>query len=259
MSENSLNEAPEGLISPSIDPEEVSKFSAIASEWWDPKGKFRPLHKFNPTRLRFLRETLVSHFDLNARAVRPLEGLRLLDIGCGGGLISEPMARLGASVTGVDASENNIKTAKVHAEQQGLSIDFRAGTAEALLASGEEKFDVVLNMEVIEHVADPETYLTDCCGLLKPGGVTVVATLNKTPKALALAVVGAEYVLGWLPRGTHDFSKFLKPEQITSWLEAAGLECEPAVGVSYKPLGDSWAVSSDTDVNYMIVARKPAG
>jgi 2-polyprenyl-6-hydroxyphenyl methylase/3-demethylubiquinone-9 3-methyltransferase len=258
MSKNSLNEAPEGLSSPSIDPEEVSKFSRIASEWWDPKGNFRPLHKFNPVRLTFLRETIVSHFGLDPRAIRPLEGLRLLDIGCGGGLISEPMARLGAQVTAVDASENNIKTASVHAKSQGLEIDFRAGTAEALLASDEPPFDVVLNMEVIEHVADPETYLKDCCGLVRPGGMTVVATLNKTAKALALAVVGAEYILGWLPRGTHDYQKFLKPEQITDWLEEAALECEPAQGVSYNPLGDSWSLSGDTDINYMVVARKPA-
>ena len=244
------------LNSPSIDADEVEKFSRIASEWWDPKGKFKPLHKFNPVRLKFLRETLVSQFKLDATSAQPLKGLRLLDIGCGGGLVSEPMTRMGASVTGVDASEANIKTAKVHAEENGLTIDYRAGTIEALAESGEPPFDVVLNLEIIEHVADPETFLKDCASLVKPDGLMVVATLNKTLKSLALAKVGAEYILRWLPPGTHDFSKFLSPDQICDWMADAGLLCDEPVGVSFNPLMDRWSVSNDTDVNYMVVGRK---
>lgn len=248
--------APDVLNSPSIDADEVAKFSRIASEWWDPKGKFKPLHKFNPVRLKFLRETLVSHFGLDEKAVKPLDGLRLLDIGCGGGLVSEPMSRMGASVTGVDASEANIKTAMVHAEEGGLTIDYRAGTIEALAEAGEPPFDVVLNLEIIEHVADPETFLKDCASLVKPGGIMVVATLNKTFKSLALAKIGAEYILRWLPPGTHDFSKFLAPDDISNWMTEAGLICDDAVGVSFNPLMDRWSVSTDTDVNYMVVGRK---
>lgn len=256
--QNSSIKASEGLISPSIDAEEVEKFSRIASEWWDTRGKFRPLHKFNPVRLTFLRETLVDHFGLDSVSVRPLEGLKLLDVGCGGGLVSEPMCRLGASVMGVDASEANIKTASVHAAEAGLEIDYRAGTVEALKASGQAQFDVVLNLEVVEHVADPDQFLRDSASLVKPDGIMVVATLNKTPKALALAIIGAEYVLGWLPRGTHDFSKFLKPKTVQKSLEAGGLDCDPARGVTFNPLMDKWSMSEDTGVNYMIVARKPA-
>ncbi|MAK63032.1 MAG: bifunctional 3-demethylubiquinol 3-O-methyltransferase/2-polyprenyl-6-hydroxyphenol methylase [Ponticaulis sp.] len=256
--QNSSTEASDALHSPSIDADEVAKFSRIASEWWDPKGKFKPLHKFNPVRLGFLRETLVAHFGMDARAVRPLEGLKLLDIGCGGGLISEPMARLGADVTGVDASPQNIKTAMVHAEQSGLEIDYRAGTAEALRAEGEGQFDAVLNLEIIEHVADPEAFLKDCVALVKPGGIMVVATLNKTLKSLALAKVGAEYILRWLPPGTHDFSKFLSPDEICDWMADAGMLCDDPVGVSFNPLMDRWALSNDTDVNYMVVGRKGA-
>lgn len=255
--QNSVSEAPEMLKSSSIDPDEVEKFSRIASEWWDPKGKFRPLHKFNPVRLTFLRETLVAHFGKDPKAVRPLEGLKLADIGCGGGLVSEPMCRLGADVTGVDASENNIKTASVHAAENGLQINYRASTVEELVADGAGPFDVVLNLEVVEHVADPEAFLTDSTKLVAPGGIMIVATLNKTLKSLALAKVGAEYLLRWLPPGTHDFSKFLAPGQIEDWLTAAGMDCEPAVGVSFNPLLDEWSISRDTDVNYMMVARKP--
>lgn len=196
-------------VTPSIDPAEVAKFSAMAADWWNPNGKFRPLHRFNPTRLKFIRETAERQFGLPKGQLKPLEGLRLLDIGCGGGLVSEPMTRLGASVTGVDASEANIKTALTHAAEQGLKIDYRAGTAEGLLASGEAAFDIVLNMEVVEHVADPAQFLKDTARMVRPGGLMIVATLNKTAKALATAVIGAEYILRWLPPGTHDWSKFL--------------------------------------------------
>ncbi len=254
--QNSSIEAPTAAGSPSIDESEVEKFSRIASEWWDPKGKFRPLHKFNPVRLEFLRSTLVSHFNLDASAAKPLSGIRLLDIGCGGGLVSEPMSRLGAQVVGVDASEANIKTAMVHADEMGLNVDYRAGTAEGLLAADEPPFDAVLNLEIIEHVADPEAFLKDCAQLVRPGGLMVVATLNKTLKSLALAKIGAEYILRWLPPGTHDFSKFLSPDQICDWMADAGLLCDEPIGVTFNPLLDRWSVSRDTDVNYMVVGRK---
>jgi 2-polyprenyl-6-hydroxyphenyl methylase/3-demethylubiquinone-9 3-methyltransferase len=242
---------------PSIDPDEVAKFSAMAADWWDPTGKFRPLHRFNPVRLRFIRETAERHFGIAAGKVKPLEGLRLLDIGCGGGLVCEPMARLGASVTGVDASEANIKTALTHASEQGLEIDYRAGTAEGLIDANEPPFDMVLNLEVVEHVADPAQFLKDTASLVRPGGLMIVATLNKTAKALATAVIGAEYVLGWLPRGTHDWSKFLDPEDVRSALTEGGMEPAAATGVSYTPLTGAWRLSTDTSVNYMIVATRP--
>lgn len=242
---------------PSIDPDEVAKFTAMAAEWWDPKGKFRPLHKFNPVRLGFIRDTLEDHFNLNHGARKPFEGLRVLDIGCGGGLVSEPMTRLGASVTAVDASEANIKTAMTHAEQGGLDIDFRAGTVEALIENGEAPFDVVLNLEVVEHVADPDQFLKDCASLVKPGGLMIVATLNRTAKAFALAIVGAEYVLGWLPRGTHEFEKFLRPDEIETPMRDAGLSVAPAQGVSFNPITDQWRLSSDTKVNYLMTAARP--
>lgn len=242
---------------PSIDPDEVAKFSAIAAEWWDPKGKFRPLHRFNPVRLGFIRDTIEAHFGAAKTKHKPLDGLRILDIGCGGGLVSEPMSRLGASVTAVDASEANIKTAMTHAEQGGLKIDFRAGTVEGLIEAGEAPFDVVLNLEVVEHVANPQTFLTDCAGLVRSGGLTIVATLNRTAKAYALAIVGAEYVLGWLPKGTHEFEKFLKPREIETVLTQAGLLVKEPQGVSYTPLLDEWRLSSDDKVNYMMVATRP--
>ena len=243
-------------IDPSIDPVEVAKFSAIAAEWWDPAGKFAPLHKFNPVRLTFIRQEAANHFGRSASALRPFEGLSLLDIGCGGGLLSEPMARLGFAVTGADASEKNIGTAKAHAAQSGLMVDYRATTAETLAAEGQQ-FDVVLNMEVVEHVADVRGYLIACTQLVKPGGITIVATLNKTLKALALAKFGAEYVLGWLPRGTHDWNRFLAPAELQEILEESGLTTLKTQGVSFDPLNWDWKLSSDVDVNYMIVAKKP--
>lgn len=244
-------------IRPSIDEAEVAKFTAMAEEWWDPKGKFKPLHKFNPVRLGFIRDTVEAHFDLDPKARKPFEGLRFLDIGCGGGLVSEPMARLGASVTAVDASEANIKTAMTHAKQSGLNIDFRAGTVEALIEAGEAPFDVVLNLEVVEHVADPAQFLKDCASLVKPGGLMLVATLNRTAKAWALAIVGAEYVMRWLPVGTHEFEKFLRPEEVAAPMRQAGLQVEPPQGVSFNPLADRWRLSNDVKVNYMTVATRP--
>jgi len=242
---------------PSIDPDEVAKFTAMAADWWDPKGKFKPLHRFNPVRLGFIRDTAEAHFGIEPGKKKPLEGLRLLDIGCGGGLVSEPMARLGASVTAVDASEANIKTAMTHAEAGGLKIDYRAGTAEGLIDSGEAPFDIVLNLEVVEHVANPQQFLKDTASLVKPGGLMIVATINRTAKAFALTIVGAEYILRWLPRGTHEFEKYLKPEEIDSALTEAGMRTRPAQGVSYNPLMDSWSLSHDDKVNYMIVSTRP--
>ncbi|WP_332773565.1 bifunctional 2-polyprenyl-6-hydroxyphenol methylase/3-demethylubiquinol 3-O-methyltransferase UbiG [Phenylobacterium sp.] len=240
----------------SIDPEEVERFSRIAAEWWDPRGKFAPLHKFNPVRLAFIREQALVRFGRDAAARRPFEGLRLLDIGCGGGLLSEPMTRLGFAVTGVDASPRNIGTAAAHADEQGLSIDYRASTAEDLLAAGERPFDVILNMEVIEHVADPRAYLRDCARLLAPGGLMIVATLNRTLKAFALAKVGAEYVLRWVPAGTHDWNKFLKPEELRGFLEGEPVAVQGPFGVAYDPLGGRWSRSSDCDINYMMTVTR---
>ena len=237
----------------SVDEAEVAKFSAIAAEWWDPAGKFAPLHKFNPVRLGFIRNEAAAHFGRDGKSLRPFEGLSLLDIGCGGGLLSEPMARLGFAVTGADASDKNIGTARAHAAQSGLSIDYQATTAEALAG---RQFDVVLNMEVVEHVADVPGYLTACTALVRPGGLTFVATLNKTLKSLALAKVGAEYVLGWLPRGTHDWNRFIPPTELKASLQQSGLTILKTQGVSFHPLGWDWRLSSDVDVNYMIVARR---
>ncbi|UDF03910.1 bifunctional 2-polyprenyl-6-hydroxyphenol methylase/3-demethylubiquinol 3-O-methyltransferase UbiG [Asticcacaulis sp. AND118] len=241
---------------PSIDAEDVARFSALAARWWDPKGEFAPLHKFNPNRVRFIRDTCVDHFLRDPRAVAPFEGLRLIDIGCGGGLLSEPMKRMGFDVTGIDASEKNIGTAKAHAAEVGLDIRYLAQTVEQVVAGKEPGFDVVLTMEVIEHVNDPESFLRTCASLVKPGGLLFVATLNRTLKAHALGIVAAEYVLQWVPKGTHDWTKFLKPEEIEGFLQGTGLTPDPAVGVSYNPFTATWALSNDTSVNYMIVARR---
>ena len=243
--------------STTVDPSEIARFSAIADEWWDPNGKFKPLHRFNPTRLEYIRDRVATHFGRDPRSAQPLAGLRLLDIGCGGGLLSEPMARLGASVVGADAAERNVKTAAVHADRAGLAIDYRHTTAEALAAAGEQ-FDVVLNMEVVEHVADIGLFMNACAAMVKPGGLMLVATLNRTPKAFALAIVGAEYVLGWLPRGTHTWSKFVKPGELDSALTAGGLSRVEFQGVSFDPLADRWRLTGDLGVNYMALATRPA-
>jgi 2-polyprenyl-6-hydroxyphenyl methylase/3-demethylubiquinone-9 3-methyltransferase len=236
----------------SIDPAEVARFSALAAEWWDPAGKFAPLHKFNPVRLGFIRDQALARFGRDPKARAPFEGLRLLDIGCGGGLLCEPMRRLGFEVTGVDASERNVATAAAHAAETGLDIDYRATTAEQLEAEGAGPFDVILNMEVIEHVADPGEYLRTTARLLAPGGIMILATLNRTLKALALAKVGAEYVLRWVPAGTHDWNKFLKPEEIHAFMAGQPYAVLGPFGVAYNPLTGRWAQSADTDVNYMM-------
>lgn len=242
-----------GSARSTIDKEDVARFSARAAEWWDERGKFRVLHKFNPVRLAYIRDKAAAHFGREAKTRRPFEGLRLLDIGCGGGLLSEPMARLGFSVVGADASEANVKTAAAHAGEMGLAIDYRAATAEQLTADG-EKFDAILNMEVVEHVADLHLFLGACAQLLKPGGMMIVATLNRTLKSFALAKVGAEYVLGWLPRGTHDWNKFVTPAELREALAANGLSVKELAGVSYSLLADDWRRGADLDVNYMAYA-----
>jgi 2-polyprenyl-6-hydroxyphenyl methylase / 3-demethylubiquinone-9 3-methyltransferase len=239
----------------SIDPAEVERFSRIAAEWWDPKGKFAPLHRFNPTRLAFIRDQALHRFARDPKARAPFEGLRLLDIGCGGGLLSEPMARLGFDVVGVDASERNVGTAAAHAAELGVAVDYRCSTAEALKAAG-ETFDVILNMEVIEHVADPGRFLRDCAAMLKPGGLMIVATLNRTLKAFALAKVGAEYVLRWLPAGTHDWSKFLKPDELRGFLAGEAVAVDGPFGVVFDPVSGRWSQSHDADVNYMMTVAR---
>jgi len=244
--------------SSSIDPAEVERFGKLAAEWWDPKGKFAPLHRFNPVRLTFIRDQALHRFGRDAAARRPFEGLRLLDIGCGGGLLSEPMTRLGFQVTGVDASERNIATARAHADEVGVAIDYRAATAEALLAAGEPPFDVILNMEVIEHVADPGQFLRTCAALLAPGGLMVVATLNRTLKAFALAKLGAEYLLRWLPVGTHDWAKFLKPEELRQALAGETVTVDGPFGVVFDALTGRWSQSHDADVNYMMTVARDA-
>jgi len=242
-------------IQPSVDPGEIAKFNAMADEWWSTTGKFAPLHKFNPIRLQFIRETAATHFGRDAKALRPFEGLSLLDIGCGGGLLAEPMARIGFEVLGADASQKNVSIASAHAAKTRVPVTYRATTAETLAEEG-RTFDVVLNMEVVEHVADLPGYLNACANLVKPGGLMFVATLNKTLKSLALAKIGAEYILGWLPRGTHDWSRFVEPPKLRSMLEISGLNILKTQGVAFDLIGWNWHLSSDVDVNYMVVATR---
>lgn len=244
------------MTATTIDDSEIEKFSALAETWWDPAGPMKPLHKFNPVRLAYIREQALSHFGRDGTKRYPFEGLSFLDIGCGGGLLCEPMTRLGAAVTGVDAAERNVRIASLHAKQSGLDINYRATTSETLAAAGDQ-FDVVLNMEVVEHVADVPLYLKSCAALVKPGGLMFIATINRTARAFALAIVGAEYVLGWLPKGTHEYSKFLTPEEITSLITREGMSIKDKCGVTYSPLHDQWRKSRDMMVNYMLLAQKP--
>jgi 2-polyprenyl-6-hydroxyphenyl methylase / 3-demethylubiquinone-9 3-methyltransferase len=239
---------------PSLDPAEVEKFSKMAAEWWNPKGKFGVLHVFNPVRLDYIKEQVCARLGRDPYDREPFKGLRFLDIGCGGGLLCEPMARLGATIVGVDPSEKNIKTASVHAHEMELDIDYRVGLAEDLDAAG-EKFDVILNMEVIEHVADPAAFVKTCCNMLKPGGLMFVATLNRTMKSFALGIVGAEYILGWLPRGTHQWEKFITPVELKGWLLDNNAETVAESGVTYHPLANEWRRSNDMGVNYMVVGE----
>ena len=240
-----------------IDQSEVDRFSAMAAEWWDPTGKFKPLHKFNPVRLTYIRDRVSENFGRDPRAHLPLSGLRVLDIGCGGGLLSEPVARMGATVVGADPSEKNIKIAQTHAAETGVEIDYRAVTAEQLAEAG-EMFDVVLNMEVVEHVADVDFFMRTCASMVKPGGLMFVATINRTIKARALAIFAAENILRWLPRGTHRYKKLVRPEELEAPLGASGMDIIHRTGVFFHPLQDRWNLSPDMDVNYMLLAKRPA-
>jgi 2-polyprenyl-6-hydroxyphenyl methylase / 3-demethylubiquinone-9 3-methyltransferase len=241
--------------SPTVDPSEVERFSALAATWWDPRGKMGMLHRFNPVRLGFIRDTASRHFGRNPQDLQSLAGLRILDIGCGGGILCEPLARLGAAVVGADPARPNIEAARLHAAGAGLAIDYRVTTAEALADQG-ERFDLVLAMEVVEHVADLPLFVARCAEMVKGGGLHVVATINRTLKSFALAIVGAEYVLRWLPRGTHRWDKFVTPDELEALLVRRGLSMIGQSGVVYDLLGDRWLLSSDMDVNYMLAAKR---
>ena len=239
-----------------IDPSEIAKFEAMASEWWDPAGKFKPLHMLNPCRLDYIIAQVSAEFMRDHKTPAPFKGLRILDIGCGGGLLCEPMARLGAEVVGADAAERNIPVARVHAEKMGLDIDYRHTSAEALAEAGEQ-FDVILNMEVVEHVADPQTYLNACHALLKPGGLMICSTINRNPKSYMVAIIGAEHVMRWLPKGTHEWSKFITPDELFAYLETAGLTPVDRKGFVFNPLQWSWSISDkDLSVNYVTASTK---
>ncbi|UWQ18153.1 bifunctional 2-polyprenyl-6-hydroxyphenol methylase/3-demethylubiquinol 3-O-methyltransferase UbiG [Jannaschia sp. M317] len=242
-----------------IDAAEIEKFQAMAAEWWDPNGKFKPLHMLNPCRLDYITTQIAGEFDRDLSSDAPFAGLRILDIGCGGGLLSEPMARLGATVVGVDAAGRNIPVAQAHAAQSGLDIDYRHTSAEALLDSEEPPFDAILNMEVVEHVADPLTYLTACQRLLRPGGLMVCSTLNRNPKSYLMAIIGAEHVMRWLPKGTHEWSKFITPDELFDLLAQAGMTPEDRMGFVFNPVTWTWRLSDrDLSVNYVTASVKPA-
>lgn len=242
------------MASTTVDEGEIERFSALAETWWDPEGPMKPLHRLTPARMRYLSERLARHFGRESGA-GALEELSLLDIGCGGGLVSEPLARLGADVTGVDAAAKNIEAAKLHAAEGGLKIDYRHGTAEALAEKG-ERFDAVLALEIIEHVADPPLFVRSIAEMVKPGGLVIFSTLNRTAKSYALAIVGAEYVLGWLPRGTHDHRKFVKPSELARFCREAGLEITDLTGMVFSPLS-GWSLNAkDLDVNYFACAER---
>jgi 2-polyprenyl-6-hydroxyphenyl methylase / 3-demethylubiquinone-9 3-methyltransferase len=246
------------MVVNTVDPSEVAKFEAMAAEWWNPEGKFKPLHMLNPCRLDYICAQIAAEFGRDLAGPLPFKGLRLLDIGCGGGLLSEPMARLGAEVVGADAAERNIPVARVHADQSGLKIDYRHTTAEALAAAGEQ-FDAVLNMEVVEHVADPQAYLTACQELLKPGGLMICSTLNRNPKSFMMAIVGAEWVMRWLPKGTHDWQKFITPDELYALIDKAGLRPVDRKGMVFNPVTWRWSLSDrDLSVNYVTASIKLA-
>jgi len=241
-----------------VDAGEIAKFEAMAAEWWDPSGKFKPLHMLNPCRLDYITTQISAEFDRDLSGDAPFDGLRILDIGCGGGLLCEPMARLGAAVVGADAAERNIPVARVHAEQSGLEIDYRHITAEELAAAGEQ-FDIVLNMEVVEHVANPLTYLTACQQLLKPGGLHICSTINRNPKSYVMAIIGAEHIMRWLPKGTHDWKKFITPDELFELMSQAGLDPVDRKGFVFNPIRWSWSLSPrDLSVNYVTAALKPS-
>jgi 2-polyprenyl-6-hydroxyphenyl methylase / 3-demethylubiquinone-9 3-methyltransferase len=238
-----------------VDQDEVARFSALAAEWWDPRGKMAPLHKFNPVRLGYIRDRAATRFGRDPKRLDSMKGLAILDIGCGGGLLSEPLARLGAVMTGIDPSETNVAAASEHAAQGGLSIDYRCTTAEELAQTG-AAFDLVLAMEVVEHVADVRLFVESCAALVKPQGLMIAATINRTLKSFALAIVGAEYILRWLPVGTHRWDRFVTPNELEIAMEQSGLRVTHEQGVIYNILADRWQLSTDTDVNYMLLAER---
>ena len=238
-----------------VDDAEVAKFNKLAESWWDPSGAMAPLHQLNPVRLDYSRTRLTTHFDLDPQALRPLAGLSLLDVGCGGGLLSEPFCRMGARVTAIDASNEAIAVARRHAEDAGLDIDYRCAPSGDLLADG-ERFDIVVCMEVLEHVPSPRALVADLTGLCRPGGALLLSTLNRTPRAFASAILGAEYVLRWLPRGTHDWRKFIRPAELRRQLTAAGARLQDVTGIGYR-LGAGWRLDRDASVNYLAYAVRP--
>jgi 2-polyprenyl-6-hydroxyphenyl methylase / 3-demethylubiquinone-9 3-methyltransferase len=252
IQQNTSATAP-GQPASTVDPTEVAKFSKLSEEWWDPKGKMAPLHKINPLRLGYIRDAACRKFERNLRSLNCLGGLRLLDIGCGAGLLCEPLSRLGAQVIGIDPSASNIAAAKLHADKRHLAIDYRCTTVEQV--DPRERFDIVLAMEVVEHVTDVGMFLNRCAAMLKPNGLMVVSTLNRNWKSFALAIVGAEYVLRWLPRGTHEWNKFVTPDELAKYLLDNRLVVTEQTGVVYSPFADKWGLSTDMDVNYMVVAE----
>ncbi|MCZ8106889.1 MAG: bifunctional 2-polyprenyl-6-hydroxyphenol methylase/3-demethylubiquinol 3-O-methyltransferase UbiG [Burkholderiales bacterium] len=237
-----------------VDPAEVARFERIARTWWDPDGAMKTLHRFNPVRIGFVRDRAAGRWDRDVRGGRPLAGLTVLDVGCGGGLLCEPLARLGATVTGVDPAPTNIEVARLHAARSGLDIDYRQTQVEDLVAHG-LRYDIVLAMEVVEHVADVDMFVSACCKAVKPGGQLYMATLNRTLRAFALAIVGAEYVLGWLPKGTHQWEKFVTPRELADAIADGGLSVVEEQGVVFNPLTSTWRASSDLSVNYMVLAE----
>ncbi|MEE2932333.1 MAG: bifunctional 2-polyprenyl-6-hydroxyphenol methylase/3-demethylubiquinol 3-O-methyltransferase UbiG [Pseudomonadota bacterium] len=239
-----------------IDADEINKFAAMAEEWWDEDGKFKPLHKLNPVRITFLKDHIAAHFSRNPLDLTPLSGLKILDIGCGGGLIAEPLTRLGANVTGLDASKRNIEVAKLHANKMGLEIEYKAAAASDLVKCGSQ-FDAVVNLEVIEHVADVNEFMKDCTSLIKPNGLMILATLNRTAQSYALAIIGAEYLLRWLPRGTHDWRKFIRPSELARLCRKNALDLAKLCGLRYNPFSSSWNLAErDLAVNYIAVIKR---
>ncbi|MEW5964127.1 MAG: bifunctional 2-polyprenyl-6-hydroxyphenol methylase/3-demethylubiquinol 3-O-methyltransferase UbiG [Pseudomonadota bacterium] len=240
-----------------VDRDQVDRFAAMAAEWWDTSGKFRPLHQIGPARLAFVREALIAHFGLSAHSLRPLTGLAVLDIGCGGGLIAEPLARLGANVTGLDPAPESIAVAEAHAAAQGLGVAYRAGMVEDVADAWAGRYDAVLALEVVEHVPDVGAFIAMAAGLLRPGGLLILSTINRTAKSYALAIIAAEYILRWLPPGTHDWDRFVTPDELATHLAAAGLSAPRFEGLAYDPFADRWSLGAATDVNYMAAAAKP--